>query len=69
VIETHEHAGEFNKSGQLFIRPDNETLPVAAVCVSNPDRSPVGIHYCNAAPTPLGFAELDCGWLLLDNLV
>jgi hypothetical protein len=30
----------FQKSGQLFIRPHNETLSVAAMCVSNPDRSP-----------------------------
>ena len=34
VIETHEHAGEFK----------NETLSIIAMCVSNPDRSPVGIN-------------------------
>ena len=35
---------EFKKRRQLFIRTHNETLSVAAMCVSNPDRSPVGIH-------------------------
>jgi hypothetical protein len=29
---------------QLFIRPHNETLSVVAVCVCNPDSSPVAIH-------------------------
>jgi hypothetical protein len=31
------------KRRQLFIRVHNETVPVA-VCVSNPDRFPFGIH-------------------------
>jgi hypothetical protein len=35
---------QFQKSRQLFIGMHNETLPVVAVCVSNPDRSPVGIN-------------------------
>jgi hypothetical protein len=26
--------------------------------VSNPDRSPVGIHACDTARTPTGFAEI-----------
>jgi len=42
---------------------DNETLSVAAMCVSNPDRSPAAIHCGNTAPTPSGFAEIigdDC---------
>jgi hypothetical protein len=34
---------EFEKRSQLFIRPHNETLSVVTMCVSNPDRSPVGI--------------------------
>ena len=34
---------EFQKRSQLFIRTHNETRSVAAVCVSNPDRSPVAI--------------------------
>jgi len=34
----------FDKRGQLLIRVHNETLPVAAVRVSNPDRLPVGIN-------------------------
>jgi len=29
---------------QLFIRVHNETLSVAAMGISNPDRSRVGIH-------------------------
>jgi hypothetical protein len=35
---------EFQKRRQLFIRMHNETLSVAAMCVSNPDRSPVRIN-------------------------
>jgi hypothetical protein len=35
---------QFQKRRQLFIRAHNETLPVAAMRVSNPDHSPVGIH-------------------------
>ena len=34
---------EFHKRSQLFIRVHNETLPVAAMRVCNPDRSPVSI--------------------------
>jgi hypothetical protein len=36
----------------------NETLSVAAMRVSNPDRSPVGINRGDAAPTRTGFAEI-----------
>jgi hypothetical protein len=32
------------KRDQLFIRTGNETLSVIAMCVCNPDRSPVGIN-------------------------
>jgi hypothetical protein len=35
---------EFQKNGQLFIHTHNETLSVAAMCICNPDRSPVGIN-------------------------
>jgi hypothetical protein len=35
---------EFHKRSQLFIRSHDETLSVVAMCVRNPDRSPVGIH-------------------------
>jgi hypothetical protein len=35
---------EFQKRGQQFIRSHNETPSVAAMCVCNPDRSPVGIN-------------------------
>jgi hypothetical protein len=35
---------EFKKRRQLFIRTHNEPLSVVAVCINNPDRSPVGIN-------------------------
>ncbi len=35
---------EINKRRQLFIHAHNETLPVAAMRVCNPDCSPRGIH-------------------------
>jgi hypothetical protein len=35
---------KFQKSGQYFIRPRNETFSVAAVRVHDPNCSPVGIH-------------------------
>jgi hypothetical protein len=35
---------EFAKRGQYFIRPHNETLSIAAMRVSNPDCSPLGIQ-------------------------
>jgi hypothetical protein len=49
------------------------TLPVVAVCVRNPDRSPVRINRSDAAPTPAGFAEIvgdyfpvpHGGWILV----
>jgi len=34
----------FYKSGQHFIRVHNETVAVAAMCIRNPDGSPVGIN-------------------------
>jgi hypothetical protein len=43
---------EFQKSSQFFIRVHKETLSVVTMRVSNPDRSPVGINRCDAAPTP-----------------
>ena len=38
------HRFKLQKRGQLFIRTHNETLSIAAMCVHNPDRSPVGIN-------------------------
>jgi hypothetical protein len=38
------HRFQFQKSRQLFIRSDNETLSVSAMRVCNPDRSPVEIN-------------------------
>jgi hypothetical protein len=35
---------EFHKSSQLFIGTHNETLPVVAMGVSNPDCSPLRIN-------------------------
>jgi hypothetical protein len=35
---------KLNKRRQLFIRVHNETLPVVAMRVSNPDRLPVGVN-------------------------
>jgi len=35
---------EFHQRRQLFIGTHDETLSVAAVCVNNPDRSPLGIN-------------------------
>jgi len=35
---------EFQKRSQLFIRTHNETLSVAAMSASNPDRLPVTVH-------------------------
>jgi hypothetical protein len=49
---------EFEKRGQLFIRANDEAISIAAMRVRDKDRSPVGIHRCNAAPTPTGFADV-----------
>jgi hypothetical protein len=49
---------QFHKRRQLFIRVHNETLSVVAMCVSNQDRSPIGIHGCDAASGPTAFAEI-----------
>jgi hypothetical protein len=35
---------QFHKRSQFFIRAHNETFSVAAMCVCNPSRSPVGIN-------------------------
>jgi hypothetical protein len=39
----------FQKRGQLFIGVHNETLPVIAMCVNNPDCSPFKIQSCDPA--------------------
>jgi hypothetical protein len=46
-----------HKQSQLFIRSHNETLSVAAMCVSNEDRSPVSINGVHAAPAPTGWMK------------
>jgi hypothetical protein len=40
-----------SRSLDLILRSDG-------MRVCNPDRSPVGINRCDAAPTPTGFAEI-----------
>jgi len=35
---------QFQKRGQYFIGVHNVTLPVIAMRISNPDRSPLAIH-------------------------
>jgi len=35
---------QFHKRGQLFFGSRNETLPVVAMRVNNPDCSPIGIY-------------------------
>jgi hypothetical protein len=64
---------EFHKRSQPFIGTHNEPLSIVAMCVSNPNCSPVGINRCDTAPTPTGFAEVvgndfpvpfHAGWIL-----
>jgi hypothetical protein len=38
------HRFQFQKRAQLFIRVHNKALSVAAMCVSNEDCLPAGIH-------------------------
>jgi hypothetical protein len=40
------HPREFKKRSLPIIRMHNETLTIVAMRISNPDRSPVGIHGC-----------------------
>jgi len=37
---------------------NNEALTVAAMSISNPDHSPIGINSGDTAPTPTGLAEI-----------
>jgi len=41
---------QFHKRSQLFVGLHNEPLSVAAMCASNPDRSPVGITIADTQP-------------------
>jgi len=45
------------KRGELFIRAQTETLPVSAMCIGNPDRSP-SESIAEAAKTPTGFTKI-----------
>jgi len=38
------HPPEFKKCSLLIVSARDETLSVAAMCVSNPDRAPVGVN-------------------------
>jgi hypothetical protein len=58
LIEVHRHKGDFKERSQLFVGVHNETFSVAAVRVSNPDRSPVRVDSCDTALTRIGGAEL-----------
>ena len=59
---------EFRKRSQLFIRTHNETLSVVAMCVCNPDCSPVAINRRDAAPTPIAPVEIVCSLLIVGQL-
>src|SRR5881227_1546242 len=41
---------QFDESSQLFLRARNETPSVAAMCIHDPDCSPVGINDRHTAP-------------------
>ena len=49
---------QFQKRCQYFIRVHNEPLPIAAMRISNPDCSPLGIDGWDPAQTPSGFLEI-----------
>ena len=49
---------KFEKSRQFLLRTHNEPSIVVAMCVSNPDCSPVAIHRGHAVPTPSSFAKI-----------
>jgi len=56
---------QFQKRSPLFIGVHNEPLSIVAVCVNNPDQSPVPIHRRKTAPTPTGFAEISAVLLIV----
>jgi hypothetical protein len=49
---------QFHKRSQLLIRSHNETLPIVAMRVNNPDCSPLRINRCHPAPAPSGLRIL-----------
>jgi hypothetical protein len=49
---------QFQKHSQQFICTHNETLPVAAMCVSNEYRSPFAIYRRDTAPPPTALLRL-----------
>jgi hypothetical protein len=52
---------QFQKRSQYFIRVHNETLSAIAMCVCNPDRSPLAIQSRHSAPAASGFSEIVSG--------
>jgi hypothetical protein len=44
IAASTDHRFKFQKPSQLFIRTHNETFFVAAMCVGDPDRSPLRIN-------------------------
>jgi hypothetical protein len=54
------HFGTFKleKRRQYFVRGNDKPLSIAAMRVSNEDRSPFDIHGIDTAPTPTGFARI-----------
>jgi hypothetical protein len=52
------HRFKFQKRSQLFMGVYDEALSVAAMRISNEDRSSLAVHGCNTAPRSAGFAEI-----------
>jgi len=48
---------EFNERTELFVRVHNKAPSVAALCLNNPDRSPLAINGGHPAHAPTGFAK------------
>src|SRR5216110_658919 len=46
------------KRAQLFVGVHNKAPSVVAMCVGNPDRSPLTINGWDPAQAPTGFAEI-----------
>src|SRR5467141_1965850 len=49
---------KFKKRWEQFIRPNDKPLPVVAMRINDPERSPFRIQGWDPAETPTGLAEL-----------
>jgi hypothetical protein len=58
---------EFEKRRQRFIGAHNEPLSVTALCVCNPDRSPVGIQRLTEIAQVHGFFSSQSFWKAKDR--